>query len=455
LGSIRLSALFIAIAASACDSPVEPTPQRTGVPVRIVVRPDIIRLAHGDSTRIVATAFDSAGLAVPDVTVLFSSDAATVATVDPSTGWFRTRTPGWSLVHARHGGLRDSVWVAVSMRFASVTAGAQHACAITSQHELFCWGVNNKDSPVTIGRREPFESLPTPTWQANDVAFYATGYYHACLSTTSNSTYCWGRDYEGERGDGPGMYATPQPVQLPEPLVSMSASDWSTCGITASARVFCWGENVSGELGTGFEPRSPVPTECGWNSCRTSPFEVPDMRLKSVSVGFGHVCGLDAEGRAYCWGDNSSGELGLDSVGGIMKPGAVRTAVRFKAISAGYTRTCAIAMDNAAYCWGGARHVTTPTAISSSLKFIFISVMDDACGIADSNILYCWDDGEVPAAVVPDVSFKTVSLGGYNNCALSTQDAIYCWGTRSHVGTGFPPRDFPIMIAPPGPLPSW
>jgi alpha-tubulin suppressor-like RCC1 family protein len=34
------------------------------------------------------------------------------------------------------------------------------------------------------------------------------------------------------------------------------------------------------------------------------------LTFVALSAGGGHVCWLTTEGAVYCWGDNSSGELG-------------------------------------------------------------------------------------------------------------------------------------------------
>ena len=39
-----------------------------------------------------------------------------------------------------------------------------------------------------------------------------------------------------------------------------------------------------------------------------------DLVQASVSAGFKHVCGLTPSGEAYCWGSNSSGELGDETL---------------------------------------------------------------------------------------------------------------------------------------------
>lgn len=36
-----------------------------------------------------------------------------------------------------------------------------------------------------------------------------------------------------------------------------------------------------------------------------------NLAWRQVSTGFGHTCGLTlGEGRLYCWGDNSLGQIG-------------------------------------------------------------------------------------------------------------------------------------------------
>jgi alpha-tubulin suppressor-like RCC1 family protein len=37
------------------------------------------------------------------------------------------------------------------------------------------------------------------------------------------------------------------------------------------------------------------------------------QRLTAVSVGYGHTCAITAEGHAYCWGANQTGQLGVGS----------------------------------------------------------------------------------------------------------------------------------------------
>lgn len=52
------------------------------------------------------------------------------------------------------------------------------------------------------------------------------------------------------------------------------------------------------------------------------------QRWASVSVGDDHVCALDMEGRAYCFGDNHAGQIGA------------RTDIRCGIVSESGRRSC-------------------------------------------------------------------------------------------------------------------
>src|SRR5688572_11487213 len=79
---------------------------------------------------------------------------------------------------------------------------------------------------------------------------------------------------------------------------------------------------------------------------------LPDNAQQSVTVGFQHACGLDAQGRAFCWGPNSEGELGDGTDSARVAPTRVAGNQTFASIAAGHRHTCALTAEGQAYCWG-------------------------------------------------------------------------------------------------------
>lgn len=131
--------------------------------------------------------------------------------------------------------------------------------------------------------------------------------------------------------------------------------------------------------------------------------------------------------------------------------------LRFTAIAVG-GQACALTESLAAYCWGGnasdlgAGDLTAhigPTRVTTSVAFRAISVGGGArffgartCAISTDDALYCWgeltggaSDGTsqyfqpVPARVSGGPArYKAVSAGGSSTCALDQDGSAYCWG---------------------------
>ncbi len=122
----------------------------------------------------------------------------------------------------------------------------------------------------------------------------------------------------------------------------VSAEGAHTCGVTSGGAAYCWGYNGDGELGDGTtaDRLSPVPVGGG-------------VSFAAVSAGDGgDTCGVTAGGAAYCWGDNSLGELGDGTTTNRSSPVLVAGGVSFAAVSAGDIHTCGVTAGGAASCWG-------------------------------------------------------------------------------------------------------
>ncbi len=74
--------------------------------------------------------------------------------------------------------------------------------------------------------------------------------------------------------------------------------------------------------------------------------------MASIAGGSGHTCALTVDGIAYCWGENSDGGLGDNSLTDRLIPTAVAGGHIFSKISAGHLYSCALTNAGAAWCWG-------------------------------------------------------------------------------------------------------
>jgi alpha-tubulin suppressor-like RCC1 family protein len=171
-----------------------------------------------------------------------------------------------------------------------------------------------------------------------------SGDYFTCALAADGAAWCAGQNYYGELGNGTTAFS-PVPTAVAGGLrfTELGAGDSFACGIATDGLTYCWGRNdyrQLGDLEAGSQSLFPVAVAGG-------------HRFSSISVGARHVCGLESDGTAYCWGDGSYGKLGTDpAVLSQPVPAAVTGGRRFRSISAGGYHTCGIAYDDYTYCWG-------------------------------------------------------------------------------------------------------
>jgi len=141
-----------------------------------------------------------------------------------------------------------------------------------------------------------------------------------------------------------GGYApalTPRLVESAPPLVALAVSYDHACGLTNSGAAYCWGENSSGQLGLGTSSETEA-----------SGAVVGGLSFATLVVGTAFTCGLTTDQRMYCWGDNSLGQLGISSTGNRSIPTAVATPESIATMAAGFRHACATATSGTTYCWG-------------------------------------------------------------------------------------------------------
>src|SRR5258708_30000143 len=108
-------------------------------------------------------------------------------------------------------------------------------------------------------------------------------------------------------------------------FATIVAGSAHTCATTSQGSVFCWGRNSSGQIGDAT------------TSDRSSPTAIASgLTLAKLSTGSSHTCGLTTAGAAYCWGDNVYGEIGIGAAS-ISRPDPVGVGggLSFAALSAG------------------------------------------------------------------------------------------------------------------------
>jgi alpha-tubulin suppressor-like RCC1 family protein len=179
-----------------------------------------------------------------------------------------------------------------------------------------------------------------------------------------------------------------------------------------------------------------------------------------VSAGEGHTCGLDGSGQAYCWGTNSSGQLGNNNTAFQLTPAAVQQGgATYVQIAAGKVHTCALDNAGQAYCWGyGADGAlgygfsfgdSVPAAVTQPGGVTFTSIYvggQHSCGLTSGGAAYCWGKNSnaqlgdsttttrytpVATRMPAGVTYTDLALTGFSTCGLAGTGQAYCWGLGS------------------------
>ena len=251
----------------------------------------------------------------------------------------------------------EAVPVAGDLRYLRVSPGGIHTCAIRSGGTPHCWGsAASGQLGIGISGLGVIRSAPVTVSGGLSMSAISAGGAHTCGIVGNGDAYCWGSDRLGVLGtsedemcdDGLGNLfpcsATPVPVSGGLKFASVSAGVSHTCGITESGAAYCWGRNAEGQLGNGSSTTAttPVPVSGG-------------IDFAGISVGAFDSCGWTAEGAAYCWGMNHRGQIGDGTTENRSTPTLVSGGIKFVSLAAGGVHNCGLTASGALYCWGANR----------------------------------------------------------------------------------------------------
>jgi alpha-tubulin suppressor-like RCC1 family protein len=231
-----------------------------------------------------------------------------------------------------------------------------------------------------------------------------------CLLTTSGEVHCWGSWVVPIYEDGTRDSRTPKRVTSPVAFRQLSVGSSHLCGVTADGAAYCWGSNFSGQLGIAGSTQAPG---C-FTACEPSPQLVPELPpTRQVQVNeFASTCALDLQGAVRCWGEAyANGRTAAAST-----PVQIADAPPFVTLSGGSGTACGLTAGGEAWCWGslfyrpdGAQQLSSPRAIRAA-----------------------------PAFPLRTLSVQTAST----TCGISTEAQLHCWG-QGMLGDGvYEPNTF-------------
>ncbi len=421
-----------------------------------------------DSLRLKVT--DQFDNPIKDVTIVWAalgdggstSPAVTVTNVlgVAATQWTLGATGGPKSVRAVAGSLAPATFNAAgTVVFAQVVSGGRHSCGLDEGGVAYCWGFNGDGQlgmGLDVGGSGPVFATPQPMAVAGALTFSLLngGAYHTCGLTLSSNPYCWGKNIDGRLGAASAGTTANAPAHVDGGQVfgSIRAGGAHTCSLTQGGRVNCWGANGEGQVGVvlggiitsdSLTFGSPVPV-------------MPATIFSNVSAGGLHSCALTSTGAPWCWGYNTSGQLGNGTSTGSTFPVLVSGGLTLVSITTGLAHSCGLTAAGAAWCWGTNANGelgdgtillrTTPVLVSGGLTFASIAAgASHTCGVTPAGVAYCWGknssgqlgDGTTgsatgPVAVGSGLLFSALGTGDLHTCGVTTGRVAYCWGNNQY-----------------------
>jgi alpha-tubulin suppressor-like RCC1 family protein len=312
-----------------------------------------------------------------------------------------------------------------------------------------CWGYN---SNAQVGDQTMVDRVvPTPVLGLpGPIAGLEAGALHSCAVSTAGVLTCWGTTAAVQPPS-----AVPVVIPLPGPVRDVGAGLFVTCAVLAgpgalAGTLWCWGANAGGSyVGNG-----------STTGAVSSPVQLAfDAGVRQVVGGWSHLCALLDDGRAFCWGANGQGQLGVDAGSASATPVEVTVDGGLVSLTARGDVSCGQRVDGRVVCWGDNlgsaiaaggvdqsvpvdhHQVTEPVAaVAVGAWTSYFHLLDGGLDCTGSLVGLCGSSSfSVARRQVPGVPSATLVRGGTGFACAELPDAgVACWGQGlfGQTGTG-------------------
>src|SRR5437762_1895507 len=335
----------------------------------------------------------------------------------------------------------------------AVAGGGFHACMRLPDGTVQCWGRNNFGQLGNGDGNLADSSVPVAVRGLTTATRVVTGDSHTCALLGDGTVQCWGVGDSGQRGDGTFNNISTVPVAVVgmggaghlTNAVAVAARGYHSCALLGDGTVRCWGRNVDGQLGDGTvaNPATGPPGS-------STPVQVSGITgAAAVIAGGYHTCALFADGTAWCWGRSDDGQLGNGARASASTPVPVTNLTGVTAMTAGFYHTCALLPNGTVWCWGrndegqlgdgattgSSTPVTvTGTGLAWTSRNDMVATIDAsgrATGVSAGTATITATDGSGVSAIttltVRDlVNLSVVRAGTGNGTVSSSPPAISC-----------------------------
>jgi alpha-tubulin suppressor-like RCC1 family protein len=233
--------------------------------------------------------------------------------------------------------------------FCQIAAGGSHTVAIDKNGIVWGWGLNSGGqlgNNAILSQRTPVSVLGA----VKTFCQIAAGGSYTVAIDKNGRAWAWGFNSTGQLGDN-SVTSRLTPVSVlgaVKTFCQIEAGSNHTVAIDKNGRAWVWGVNTGGQLGDNSVTSKLTPVSV-LGAVKT---------FCKIAAGASHTVAIDKNGRAWGWGFNSTGQLGDNSTTQRLTPvsvlGAVKTFCQIAAAgdASGASHTVAIDKNGRAWAWG-------------------------------------------------------------------------------------------------------
>lgn len=252
----------------------------------------------------------------------------------------------------------DTTGVLAGKTITDISVGGYHACVLAGG-AVYCWGYNvvgQLGNGTTTNSSVPVAVNAAGVLAGKTITGIAAGYNHTCARDSDGKAYCWGSGTLGSLGNNTTTNsAVPVAVSTTgvlngKALSALTSGEGHSCGLDSGA-AYCWGYNNVGQLGDNTTANALVPVAVNTATVLSG------RRLVDITAGSYHTCAVDDAGLAFCWGYNIVGQLGNNTTtnSAVAVPvvtSGVLNGKKLIEVGNGSNHSCAAATNGKVYCWG-------------------------------------------------------------------------------------------------------
>ncbi|XP_052077229.1 E3 ubiquitin-protein ligase HERC2-like isoform X2 [Mytilus californianus] len=236
----------------------------------------------------------------------------------------------------------------------AVHSGGRHCLALTTDGKVFSWGEGDDGKLGHFSRWNCDKPRLIEALKSKRVRDIACGSSHSAAITSNGDLYTWGLGEYGRLGHGDNTtqlkpkqvkaLASQRVVQ-----VACGSRDAQTLTLTSEGRVYSWGDGDFGKLGRGGSEGCNVPHEIE---------RLRDLGVCQIECGAQFSLALTKAGQVWTWGKGDYFRLGHGTDAHVRKPQMVEglKSKKIVHVAVGALHCLAVTDNGQVFAWGDNDH---------------------------------------------------------------------------------------------------